>query len=193
MAPVEIHSHAIESLRYIRDTMERATMVTAVPGRGGVVMGLTALVAAWLASRQPESREWLQIWIAEGFLALAIGIASMYLKARSAGLPVWSSAARKFALAFAPPLFVGALLTMVLAGAGLTSMLPGVWLSLYGVAVIGAGAFSVRVVPAMGLAFLISGAVALFAPASWRDLSLAAGFGGLHVVFGLVIARRFGG
>jgi len=193
MAPVEIQSHAIESLRYIRDTMERATLVTAVPGRGGILMGITAIVAAWIASRQPGSAEWLGVWVLEGLIALTIGITAMYLKSRSGGMPLWSAAARKFGLAFAPPLVVGALLTLVLSGVGLTSVLPGLWLSLYGVAVIGAGAFSVRIVPAMGLAFLIAGAVALFAPASWRDVSLAAGFGGLHVVFGLIIARRFGG
>lgn len=193
MAPVEIHSHAIESLRYIRDTMERATLVTAVPGRGGVLMGLTAIVATWVASRQPGPQEWLAVWIVEGLIALGIGITATCLKARSAGVPVWSAAARKFVLAFTPPMFVGALLTVVLARAGMMSALPGLWLSLYGVAVIGAGAFSVRVVPAMGFAFLVAGSAMLFAPASWNDVGLAGGFGGLHIVFGLVIARRFGG
>lgn len=193
MAPVEIQSHAIESLRYIRDTMERASQFTAVPGRGGVLMGMSALVAALIASRQPTASAWLMVWLAEAAVALAIGCIAVLMKARATGLSVWSPPARKFSLAFAPPLAVGGLLTLVLAPAGLTQVLPGVWLCLYGVAVIGAGAFSVRVVPVTGLGFLLAGALAFFTPAGWRDYTLAAGFGGLHIVSGYVIARRYGG
>jgi len=193
MAPVEIHSHAIESLAYIRQTMERASSFTAVPGRGGVWMGCTALIAGTIASQQQTPVHWLAVWGVEGFLALLIGLIAMGTKARAMGSPVWSAPARKFALAFAPPLLTGALLTVALAPLGLYHLLPGVWLCLYGVAVIGAGAFSARVVPAMGAGFLLAGALALFAPWAWRDASLAAGFGGLHIVFGLVIARRYGG
>ncbi len=127
MAPVEIHSHAIESLRYIRDTMERATLLTAVPGRGVVVMGLTALIAAGLGAREPDRTRWLTIWTFEGFVALLVGVAAMYLKAKAAGVPLWSAPARKFALAFAPPVLVGALLTQVLAQVGFYDILPGLW------------------------------------------------------------------
>jgi hypothetical protein len=193
MAPVEIQSHAIESLRYIRDTMERATVVTAVPGRGGVLMGLTALAAAVFAARTATDAEWLSVWIFEGAIAVLVGVAAMILKARSVEMPLWSAPARKFTLAFAPPVMVAALLTLVLARAGVYHVLPGLWLCLYGVAVIGAGAFSVKIVPAMGIAFLVSGVVALFLPPWSRDLALAATFGALHVFFGIAIARRFGG
>jgi hypothetical protein len=193
MATVEIHSHAIENLRYIRDTMERATVVTAVPGRGGVLVGLTALAAAWFASRHTDPWTWLTIWTVEGVLATVIGLAAMWLKSRASSVPFLSAPARKFVLAFGPPIFVGALLTIILARAGLFEVLPGMWLCLYGVAVIGAGAFSVRVVPAMGAMFLLCGALALFPFSAWPNASLAAGFGGLHVIFGLIIARRFGG
>ena len=58
---------------------------------------------------------------------------------------------------------------------------------------ISAGTFSVRVVPLMGIGFMALGAIALATPAAWGDAWLAAGFGGLHVAFGLVIARRHGG
>lgn len=193
MAPVGIESHAIENLRFIREAMERASAFTAVPGRGGMLMGCSAIVAAVVASKQGDAGSWLFVWLAEALAAAVIGTFAVWLKARSTGTPLWSAPARKFGLAFLPPLLVGGLLTTALARTGQTDLLPGIWLCLYGVAVIGAGAFSVRVVPAMGAGFLIAGSLALFAPAGWRDYSLAAGFGGLHIIFGSVIARRYGG
>ncbi|MEP6744529.1 MAG: hypothetical protein ABJB33_03455, partial [Gemmatimonadota bacterium] len=59
--------------------------------------------------------------------------------------------------------------------------------------VITAGAFSVRAVPLMGVGFMVLGAIALLAPAIRGDLLLAAGFGGLQIIFGVLIARRHGG
>src|SRR4051794_34362604 len=100
MAPVEIQSHAIENLRYIRDTMERASSFTAVPGRGGIAMGCSALIAAFVASRQPTSSEWLSVWSTEGLLATAIGLYTIARKARRTGTSLWSAPGRKFAYAF---------------------------------------------------------------------------------------------
>lgn len=191
--PIPIHRHAIENIRFIRGTMERAGSFTAVPGLGGMAMGVTALPAAWMAQRQATSGAWLAVWCVELVVAVAIGALAMVHKARSTGAPLWSAAGRKFMLAFAPSVIVGALLAGPLFHAGLVGVMAASWLLLYGVAVISAGAYSVDVVPAMGLAFLALGAVAMFVPAGLRDLPLAAGFGGLHLIFGFWIYRRYGG
>ncbi len=187
----------MDDLRYIRETMERAGSFTAVPGWGGVAMGATALLASIVAAHQTSSRAWLATWIAEGALAVAIGILAMCRKANAAGLPMWSPPARKFVFSFMPPLVVGAALTVVLWRAGLVSAIPGVWLMLYGTGVITGGAFSVPVVPVMGACFLVVGALAVFpSPAwilPWNDVWLGLGFGGLHILFGAIIARRYGG
>lgn len=188
-----LQDHALENLRFIRDTLERAGSFTAVPGWGGVAMGLTALGAALVGARQPRPDAWLATWLAEALLAVTIGGMALVRKARAAGQPLASGPARKFGLSLMPPLLAGALLTVALQRAGLLAVLPGVWLLLYGTAVVTAGAFSVRIVPLMGLGFMLLGAAALFAPASWGNGLLAAGFGGLHILFGLAIARRYGG
>src|SRR5204863_9653655 len=100
---------------------------------------------------------------------------------------------RKFALSLCPAMFAGAVLTLVLYRQGLFGVMPGVWLLLYGVAVVTGGAFSVNVVPIMGVSFMALGSIALFSPFEWANWFMAAGFGALQIAFGIVIARRYGG
>lgn len=190
--PPALHARAMDNLSFIRSTMERATAFTAVPGWGGVAMGLTALGATVVGSRSSDPDEWLAVWLSASVLALTIGGWAMVLKARRAGTTVFSYSGRRFVLSYLPPLVVGALLTLVLVRAGLYAALPGTWLLLYGTGVVTGGAFSVRVVPLMGLCFMALGAMALLAP-NWGEWLLALGFGGLHILFGIIIARRYGG
>jgi hypothetical protein len=183
----------MDNLKFIRETMERAGSFTAVPGWGGFAMGVSALAASVIAASQSTREAWLITWLLEGMFAIGLGALAMTRKANLAQVPLMSAPARKFVLSFAPPLMVGALLTLVLYRAGLTGAIPGTWLLLYGTGVVTGGAFSVRVVPVMGLCFMFLGAVALFCPLSWGTAFLATGFGGLHLVFGTIIARRYGG
>lgn len=191
--PVALHDRAIDNLRYIRETMERAGSFTAVPGWGTVLIGATALVAVWISSHQSTPLGWLAVWSAEALLSVTIGVGAVVHKGRAAGIPLLSGPAQKFGLSLIPSLVAGALLTLVLFQASLFAALPGMWLLLYGAAIVTAGAFSVAPVPAMGLCFMGLGAVALFAPAAWGNGFMAIGFGGLHVLFGILIARRYGG
>ena len=191
--PVELHAHAIDSLRYIRGAMERAGLFTAVPGWGGVLMGSTALGAAWMAGSAPGGARWLAVWAAEALVAIAIGLVAAWEKSRRMRVPLVSGAGRKFAVGFAPAIVAGVLLTAALAGSGASALLPGAWLLLYGAAVVSGGSHSVRVVPLMGACFMALGAVALWMPAGSGNLFLAAGFGGLHILFGVAIAIRYGG
>jgi hypothetical protein len=191
--PIPIDARAADHLRYIRETMERAAEFTAVPGWGGVTMGLTAVGAAILAARQTSARAWLAVWLAEVFVAVAIAAPAAATKARRANSSLFSGPGRKFVLSFAPPIVVGGLLTWALFQLGVVSALPGVWLLLYGTAIVTGGAFSVRVVPIMGLCLMALGAAALFAPASWGNVFMAVGFGIMQIAFGLWIALRYGG
>lgn len=190
--PVAIDRRAADNLRFIRDTMERAASFTAVPGWGGVVIGCTAIVAgAVSAGLTPRAQ--FPVWVVESVLALLIAFVSVRLKSKRLELSLQSRAARRALLSFAPPLLAGAIITTVLYQAGVMSVLPGLWLLLYGAAVVTGGAFSVRIVPVMGLCFMLLGAISLLAPSGWGNAFLIAGFGGMHIAFGTVIARRHGG
>ena len=191
--PIPIDARAADHLRYIRETMASAAEFTAVPGWGGVAMGITALAAAYVASRQAAPRAWLVVWLVEAFIAVAIAAPAAATKAHRANSRLFSGPGRKFLLSFAPPIVVGALLTYTLYQVNALTALPGVWLLLYGTAIVTGGAFSVRVVPVMGLCLMLLGALALFAPAAWGDGFMAAGFGVVHVGFGWWIARHYGG
>ena len=173
--------------------MARATPLTAVPGWGGVAMGVSALLAAWLASRQTNPAEWLAVWLAEAVLALAIGGVGFVRKAHRTTEPGLWYAGKQFVGNFAPPIVAGALLTPVLYQTGLTQWLPGLWLLLYGTGITTAGAFSIRVVPIMGICLMSVGAAALLVAPRGGDLFMALGFGAIQIGFGLVIARRYGG
>jgi len=186
-------AQAIQDLEFIRETLRNAGSFTAVPGWGAVALGATALVAAWLAAPRAGTRAWLWVWLGEAALAAAIGAVAMARKARVTGSPLLSGPGRKFLASCLPAMVAGALLTVVLARAGLQGLLPALWLLLYGAAVVSGGAQSVEAVPVMGLSFMFLGAVALFSPAGWGDGFMAAGFGALHLIFGGVIARKYGG
>jgi hypothetical protein len=191
--PIALHERAMDDLRFIRRTMERAGSFTAVPGWGGVAIGLTALPGAWLASAQPTPGRWLTVWLATAALATSIALGTLALKARRAQVPLRTGPGRKFLLSFLPPVSAAVALTAALYVHGALDLLPGLWLLSYGAAIVTAGTFSVRVVPLMGTAFMVLGILALATPAPWGDAWMAAGFGGLHLAFGLVIARRYGG
>jgi len=191
--PVELHAHAMDNLRYIRQTLERAGSFTAVPGIGGMLMGSTALAAAWLAERQASDGAWLAVWIVEGVLALVIGVSGATLKSHSVKMPLLSGPGRKFIAGSVPAMLAAVLLTAVMFRMGLRGLLPGMWMLLYGAGVVSGGGASVRVVPLMGTCFMVMGALALLLAPSSGDVILAAGFGGLHLLFGTIIAVKYGG
>lgn len=189
----DLHDRAVDNLRFIRETMEAATSFTAVSGWGQVLVGVTALITAGIATTLSQPDAWLVLWLGEALLALVIAIAATVRKARAADMPLFSAPARKFVLSFLPPMIAGAVLTLVLYQAAATAMIQGMWLLLFGTGIVTGGAFSVKVVPVMGVCFMVLGSLALLCPASWNIWFMAAGFGILNIIFGVLIARRHGG
>jgi hypothetical protein len=191
--PVNISDRAADNLKFIRETMERSTSFTAVPGYGGMLMGVTAVVAAYIAAQQDYRIGWLRVWLLEACLAFAIGLLAMWQKSRLADTSLFSAPARKFALSFAPPLIAGVAITLGLWRYEHYEIMAPVWMLCYGAAVVCAGDFSVRVIPVMGWCFIALGAIGFVLPTAYGDWMMAASFGVTHIVFGAVIAKRYGG
>lgn len=195
--PPSLPDRAAADLRFIRGAMERSGSFTALPGRGGMAMGALAVAAAgsarWVVSQGGGPNAWLAVWIVTAVVAGAVGLVTMQHKAEREGASLLRGPGRRFLFCLGPSLAAGALLTAGLARVGQHELLPPAWLLLYGAGVVAAGAFSIRVVPAVGAAFLALGAFSLAAPPGWGDALMAVGFGGIHLVSGFVIARRHGG
>ncbi|HEV8129403.1 MAG TPA: hypothetical protein VGQ14_07080, partial [Candidatus Eisenbacteria bacterium] len=106
-----LDTEAQEQLRYIRTSIERAGAFTAVPGWGGTIMGATALVAAWVASRAETTQGWLAVWLVEAVVAFLIGCWAIRIKALRFRTPIFGGSARRFAMTMSPPLVAGAIIT----------------------------------------------------------------------------------
>lgn len=191
--PINIGDRALDNLQFIRETMERSAVFTSVPGYGGILMGSTAIAAAYFAHSQIYIRDWLTIWIVEAILAFLIGLLAMWQKTKISNTPLFSAPAKKMVLNSLPPMLCAVFITLGLWRFGHFEAMIPVWILCYGAAVVCGGAFSVKVVPVMGWCFIALGAIAFALPTSFGNWMMAASFGGLHIVFGFIIGRRFGG
>src|SRR4051794_25957135 len=194
-APLPMREHALDNIRFIRDAMERAGSFTSIPGWGGVGVGVTAIGAAMIAQQflGKSLRMWLATWLAEAIVAAAIGFGTMGIKARRSEAPFMSGAAKRFFISYFAPLVAGAVVTLALVRVEAYAAIPAVWLLLYGAAFVSSGAFSIKVIPVMGIAFMLLGGLAALLPLGASNILLGIAFGGLHIIFGYIIARSYGG
>lgn len=188
-----LHARAMADLRFIRETMESASAFSAFSGWGLILIGGVATACGLVAARQPTRLGWLTAWVAAAAVSALIGGLSTARKTRTAQEPLIPGPARKFALSLAPAVVSGALLTGAVERGERFDLLPGMWLLLYGAGLVAAGAWSVRVVPVIGIAFMVLGAAGLLLPLPWSNWLLIVGFGRLHVAFGVIVGRKHGG
>jgi hypothetical protein len=156
-------------------------------------MGVIGLIASGVAAGQPTAERWLGTWLAAASSAAIVGLMAMTRKAHRAGLTLTGTTARRFALGMAAPLVAGAAITYELWTLRSFSVMAPAWLLLYGAGVLTGGMFSVPVVRAIGVCFMAAGIAAILTPPHWGNAWLAIAFGGLHVGFGIYIARNHGG
>jgi hypothetical protein len=191
--PVPIESRALGTLSYIRASIDAAGSL-AVPGMAGIVMGGIGIAAAALTSLTQLSTHWLALWLGAALAAFMLGGALMARQAAQRGSTLLFGPFRKFLLCLCPALLAGAVLTLVLWQAQIERLIPGMWLLLYGCAVISASTVTnsknLPLIASMGVVFILLGSVTLMLPAHAHNLMLGAGFGALHILFGLLIGRQ---
>jgi hypothetical protein len=188
-----MHERAAESIEFIRETMVRSASFTAVPGQGGVAMGAIGVVAAMVASRTSSWESWLATWLVAATVALPIGLIFTLVKARRHHVALWSASGRRFMQGFLPSIVAGAALTLALVRAGRIELLPPTWLLLYGAGILAGATASISVLTWVGALFMLLGVGSVATTGQWADVWLGAGFGGLQIVFGIIIARKHGG
>jgi hypothetical protein len=185
---VHMDSHAAATLRYIRDSMEGAASFV-VPGSAGIALGVIGVVCAVLSSAPTLHEYWLQIWLIAALAAAAVGGILLARESSLRGLRLIGTPIHKFALCLIPSLFAGLILTAVHWSYGNLHAIPGTWLMCYGCALISASTVTTRTIGLLGGSFAALGMLALLLPSGAQILMLGAGFGGLHIVFGILIGR----
>ncbi len=200
---IALHERALDNLSFIRDTMARSAPLTAVSGGGTVATGLIALAGGYLAALRRSDDWWIYCWLGVACVGCLTSFAALVLKARRRPTPVFWGVVRRFALGLFPPILAGVVLTEIFYEMRLDALMPGTWLLLYGVGAVTGGAFSIRVLPITGAAFMVLGVWAFYPPMAlgavlWGPITLAdafllGGFGCFHIVCGLVIAWRYNG
>jgi hypothetical protein len=173
--------------------MERTSAFTAVPGAGGMVMGVIGAVAALVASMQPSPDRWLAVWLSAAAAGFVVGLVSISWKCRRLGTLLSGALARNFAVALVAPLAAGAGMTFALWSLRAHAAMPAAWLLMYGAGVVTGGMFSVRAVRLAGMLFMLCGFGAAFTPPNWGNAWLGLGFGLVHIVSGFYIVRHHGG
>jgi hypothetical protein len=193
---VALDSHALGTLNYIRASIDAAGAF-AVPGTAGIAMGAVGLVAAGVASIPALAGHWLLVWLTAAAMAAGVGVVLVARHRSGIGLPLYRGPARRFVLCLCPALLAGGVLTAVLLQVGEARLVAGVWLLLYGCAVLSAALVTapamMRLIGAMGGLFVVCGAIAFEISPRWHNVVLGGGFGLLHLVFGFLIGRIDGG
>jgi hypothetical protein len=186
---VALDTHALGTLQYIRASIDAAGLL-AVPGSAGIAMGAVGVLTALLVSLKPLAAHWLQIWLIAGLVAIAFGTALMVHQVVTRGTALYRGPLRKFLMCLCPPLLVGGVLTWQLWLHGQIALIPGVWLLMYGCAVMAASTLTRRALAVMGALLAVLGVIALQLPLSYQNAALGVGFGGLHLLFGILIGGR---
>lgn len=195
---------ARDHLRVIRQTMERSTQYSTLSGWSGILIGIVAIVGVYLTRSmlggQPVAIQTVRdaaprlglLWATA--LVLSVAIEFLYNKRRATrvGKRVVSRLGAHILLAALPAFLACGVLTAFFYEHNLLPYILGIWMLCYGLAICAVGLFSARPVTYLGSAFVVSGAITMLAPLTIHLYMMALTFGGFHIIYGIVMARRHG-
>jgi hypothetical protein len=160
-----------------------------IPPAAGIAVGTVGLAATVLTSVAAFRSLWLPIWLVAAVTGACLGALSLTGPSDSAIQSRHVIAVFRMYSRLLPSLFAGAVLTAVLWHTGLTRAVPGVWLLLYGCALIQASSVASGGMALLGSLFALLALVAFCAPQSGQLPILGIGFGELHILYGVVTLR----
>lgn len=190
---------ALLRLEEIRRHMAKAGEYRHLSGAAAIGNGVLVLAACavsrWLLgvsfSHGDDPVRLAAAWGPVAALGLAVDVWFTVALARGRGESAWSPAARQLVGGLLPGLLAGAILTAFLFDLRHVEALPGAWMVCYGAALMGASLFAPWEVRWAGLSFLAAGALSLLLFRARALEAMAAGFGGIHLLFGLYVLARY--
>lgn len=212
---IENNQH-LESIKDIRQLMQKSSRFISLSGLSGVAAGLCALAAAWVVYRKLDgslyggydgSREIrggygsglmadsltgeLLLIAAVTFVAAAsLAFLFTYIRSRKVGMPIWGFTARRVMIAVAVPMIMGGLVIWRMMEMGYFGLVAPVCLIFYGLGLVNASKYTLSEIRYLGYGQLILGAINLWY-LGYGLYFWAAGFGVLHIIYGIVMWNRY--
>jgi len=212
----EQQDHSLETLKEIRSIMERSARFLSLSGWSGIWAGLVALGGAAVAynfindvqyeysvrmvrradsifayTQSFEFAKYLLLAMVTFLVAFAGGFYFTYRKNKQAGVKMWNSASRKMVINLAIPLLTGAVVTVAFAMRGDWIYVSPGCLIFYGLALINGSKYTVSDIKYLGLIEVMLGCAGLFINPGYGLYLWAFGFGVLHIVYGIIMWRKY--
>lgn len=205
MNPTESYQKDLESIRQL---MERSVKFLSLSGLSGILAGVYALIGTFFAYRilydqqtpfdyhDPDIKA---IVIASrliliAFLVLVTSLATGYWlaarKAKRLGLKVWDAPSKRLVINLAIPLFTGGIFIGILLLRGYYELAAPASLVFYGLALIQASSNLVDEIRYLGYLEILIGLIAAVLP-GYGLYAWALGFGGLHILYGSLMFKKY--
>lgn len=197
-----------EDLSHIRSMMERSSRFISLSGLSGVVAGLAAIIGAGYVyfvfkregisyfdgDRNIFGPALVKELVLIGIVILVTAILSGYIftanKSKKKGLKIWDATTKRLLVTFAVPLVAGGFFCLALLYHHLFVFIAPATLIFYGLALVSAERYTLTDVKYLGYFEIILGLVSLFF-LGWGLLFWAFGFGVLHIVYGLIMHKKY--
>jgi hypothetical protein len=197
-----------EDLAHIRSMMERSSRFISLSGLSGVFAGLSALVgglyvyqlfrANGLEYFDGEHKLYSANLVSELFFtgvvilafAFTFGILFTIRKSKKYDLPIWTSATKNMLFNLAVPLATGGIFCLALIYHGSYGFVAPSTLIFYGLALVNAEKYTFSDVKYLGFSELILGLISLFY-IGYGLIFWIIGFGILHILYGLVMFKKY--
>ncbi|RYD56518.1 MAG: hypothetical protein EOP56_12550 [Sphingobacteriales bacterium] len=196
---------SLETLKDIRNIMERSARFLSLSGWSGVWAGAVALAGAAIASSwitnlpyDVDAEDSYTLAMMK-FVVLAIGVFVVALigafyftwrKTRAQGGNLWNSASKRMMLHMAIPLLAGGFFSAMFLYNGHDMYIAPACLMFYGLALINGSTYTVTDIKYMGLLEIGLGCISLF----WLGYGLlfwTIGFGILHILYGIIMWNKY--
>ena len=204
-------SKSLEDIKAIRKIMEESSRFLSLSGLSGVFIGITAIIGALVAyflipdgsirfdeylrnhsAEETYSLRWQLITDAALVLLLSMFLAFWFSirKAKKEGKIFMTPISKRLLINLLIPLATGGVFAIVLLIQNQVGLIVPSFLIFYGLSLVNAGKFTFGEIFYLGILEIITGLAAAFFP-GWGLIFWIFGFGILHIIYGLVMYRKY--